>query len=359
MRGKYHGSSMQYEWRLPKLPKADSPLLSKQAKLRLKWFDFYNSHGKNAELACRHFGISKRTFYKWKERYNPYRLESLEDRSRRPKTFRRSKIPPEHIDLAVSLRKKYRAWSKYKLSVILRRDHNICLSASTVGRILKKKGLIDKKVSQKKKKAYTKKRLRISKKVQVKEFGGLIALDSKHFWFAGQKRYQINAIDVLSKLKYSKAFYSLSSRAAKTLFLEVMETFPFKIQAVLTDNGSEFLGEFDEVLKKLNIPHYFIYPGCPKQNPVAERSIQTDIKEFYEQQNFMPTVAEQNIALEKWNDTYNNFRPHQTLGYLTPKEYYEKHKNRTLIPLRVAYIENPETVYHVVNQNKGLFLSRI
>jgi len=67
----------------------------------------------------------------------------------------------------------------------------------------------------------------------------------------------------------------------------------------------------------------------------------------------MPTIEEQNVALDGWNNTYNNFRPHQSLGYLTPKEYYEKYKIRKLYPLRIAYVENPETVYHVVNQNNS------
>ena len=239
MKGSYYGSSMQYQTRLPRLPKAISPILSKEAKLRLKWFDFYYSHGKNAELTCRHFGISKRTFYKWKKRYRPYRLETLEDKSRRPKTFRQSKIPVGQIDLVTSLRKKYPVWSKYKLEVILKREYGGSLSASTIGRILKKKGLIDKKISQKKRRAQVKvKKLRYSKELKVEAFGDVVQFDSKHFnapW--GGKRYQINAIDVLSKYKVSRTFSKLSSRSAKNFFLEAQSTFPFPIKRVQTDNG--------------------------------------------------------------------------------------------------------------------------
>ncbi|MDO8886764.1 IS481 family transposase [Candidatus Oleimmundimicrobium sp.] len=359
MKGSYQSSSMSYQYRMPKLPKAISQPLSKEARLRLKWFDFYYSHNKNAELTCRYFGISKRTFYKWKKRYRPYSLENLEDRSKRPKNFRRSKIPLDQIDEVVSLRKKYPAWSKYKLEVILKREHGIDLSASTIGRILKEKNLINPRISQKKKRAQTKvKRLRYSKELKAEVFGDVVQFDSKHFnlpW--GEKRYQINAIDVLSKLKFSRTFSRLSSRSAKTFFLEAQNTFPFPIKRVQTDNGSEFMDEFDNLLSKLEIPHYFTYPNCPKQNSIVERSIQTDIKEFYELQNFMPTIEEQNKALNDWNNTYNTLRPHQSLGYLTPKEYYEKHKDGRLKPLKVVYVDNPETVYHVVNQNRCCFLS--
>ncbi|MFC1965915.1 helix-turn-helix domain-containing protein [Chloroflexota bacterium] len=51
--------------------------LSKKARQRLKWFDYYSSHGHNARLTCRHFDISPQTFYRWKRRYNSKHLESL------------------------------------------------------------------------------------------------------------------------------------------------------------------------------------------------------------------------------------------------------------------------------------------
>ena len=62
--------------------------LLRKARQRLKWFDYYKSRGHNARLTCRHFDISPQTFYRWKRRYNPRHLESLEDHSRRPKHLR-------------------------------------------------------------------------------------------------------------------------------------------------------------------------------------------------------------------------------------------------------------------------------
>jgi len=44
--------------------------LSKKARQRLKWFDYYNSRGHNARLTCRYYGISPQTFYRWKRHYN-------------------------------------------------------------------------------------------------------------------------------------------------------------------------------------------------------------------------------------------------------------------------------------------------
>ena len=45
------------------------PELSKEARMRLKWMDYYEKCGKNAALICRHFDISRQTFYRWKRGY--------------------------------------------------------------------------------------------------------------------------------------------------------------------------------------------------------------------------------------------------------------------------------------------------
>jgi len=111
--------------------------LSKQARQRLKWFDHYNSHGGNARFTCRYFGISPQTFYRWKHRYNPYHIESLEDRSHRPKHLRQPTYSVELVEAVLRLRETYPRWGKDKLVVLLHRERFDC-SASMAGRILKR-----------------------------------------------------------------------------------------------------------------------------------------------------------------------------------------------------------------------------
>src|SRR3990167_6936003 len=69
--------------------------LSGKALKRLEWFDFYNSHGKNISLTCRHFGISRDTFYLWRKRFNPRILQTLEfdTKTRRPSNLREMTTP--------------------------------------------------------------------------------------------------------------------------------------------------------------------------------------------------------------------------------------------------------------------------
>ena len=77
------------EKRTGKIPRARYPArgakeLSRAAGQRLRWMNHYESHGRNAALTCRYFGISRQTFCRWRRRYDPQDLSRLEERSHRP-----------------------------------------------------------------------------------------------------------------------------------------------------------------------------------------------------------------------------------------------------------------------------------
>ena len=86
---------------------AGLPELSREARQRLKWLDYYREHGGNARLTCRHFDICPQTFYRWKRRYDPWDLRSLEDRSRKPKRLRQPTWSPGLVQAVLRLREQY------------------------------------------------------------------------------------------------------------------------------------------------------------------------------------------------------------------------------------------------------------
>ncbi|MCG2815237.1 MAG: integrase core domain-containing protein, partial [Candidatus Aminicenantes bacterium] len=47
-------------------------------------------------------------------------------------------------------------------------------------------------------------------------------------------------------------------------------------------------------------------------------------EEFYEVEDIGVEMEEHNRQLEEWDKTYNTIRPHQSLDYLTPAEYYQR-----------------------------------
>ena len=138
MKGRYNGRIMNVYSTIPGYRRlVGIPVVSKKARQRVKWFDCYNTHNHNARLTCRYFGISPQTFYRWKRRYNPKHLESLEDGSHRPKHVRGPTYSVELVKAVLKLREEYPRWGKDKLVILLHREGFAC-SASTVGRILKK-----------------------------------------------------------------------------------------------------------------------------------------------------------------------------------------------------------------------------
>src|SRR5271166_4722636 len=108
--------------------------LSREARVRLAGMDLYR-RCRNVAHTCRHFGISRQTFYRWQRRYDPYDLTTLEERSHCPRRRRQPtwSFPLEEKVLGLWL--QFPRWGKDKLSVLLRRQ-KLPVSTSMVGRIL-------------------------------------------------------------------------------------------------------------------------------------------------------------------------------------------------------------------------------
>jgi len=115
-RSRYNGCHMKYGTILPgaaSLSRIKS--ISKEAQRRLEYLDWYRSHGNNAELTCRHFGISKSVFYRWKNRFNSKNLLALESNSTKPLNTRKETIDPAIVSKILELKSKYPRWGKAKI----------------------------------------------------------------------------------------------------------------------------------------------------------------------------------------------------------------------------------------------------
>jgi hypothetical protein len=95
--------------------------LSREARVRLAWMDFYRRCD-NVAHTCRHFGISRQTFYRWHRRYDPYDLSTLEERSHRPRQCRQPTWAFPLEEKVLGLRLQFPRLGKDKLAVLLRRQ---------------------------------------------------------------------------------------------------------------------------------------------------------------------------------------------------------------------------------------------
>jgi len=298
--------------------------LTERAKYKLRVLDWHRKHNNNVSLTARHFGLGRMTMYRWLKGIKHYGPIGLNEKSRRPKRVRVPTISSNVVLRMVRLRNQYPAWSKYKLKVLLGRE-DIHVSASAIGRVLKRRGLIDKKVSRKRKKAALRPKARFPKGLSISKPGDMVQIDTKYIMLPrGRKFYQFTAIDVLTKRRVLRVYPSESSRNGALFLKECIREFPFPIKVIQTDNGSPFQKEFDKLCKELNLPHYYIYPRTPKQNTYVERSHRSDKREFYQQGNVCSILSVMQKKIKERENIWNNIRPHESLGQLTPSEYFWK-----------------------------------
>ena len=311
--------------------------LSERAKYKIKVLDWHKKYGNNTSLTARHFGLGRMTVYRWLKEIRHRGLIGLNEKSRRPKRLRQPITSGNIVMRIVQLRKQYPAWSKYKLEVLLKKE-SIKISNSTIGRVLKRRGLIDKKTSIKRRRAALRPKARFPKGLSISSPGDMIQIDTKYIMLTGGKKfYQFTAIDVLTKRRVLRVYPSQSSRNGAHFLEECIQGFPFPIKRIQTDNGAPFLKEFDKLCKKKNIPHYFIYPRTPKQNTYVERSHRSNKREFYQQGNVCSILSVIKRKIKEREDVWNNVRPYEALGQLTPSQYFWKLQT-TKLPIKNVII---------------------
>jgi transposase InsO family protein len=293
--------------------------------------DHYESHGHNARLTCRYFGVSPQTFYRWRRRYDHQNLRTLEDRSRRPRRRRQPTWSTELAQAVLRLRKEYPRWGKDKLVVLLRRE-GWSVSTSMVGRILRRlreRGvLVDpprQPVSARKRPWLRPYAVRKPKDYGVAFPGDLVQVDTLDLRpLPGVVLKQFTARDVVSRWDVLMVVSRATAQAARRFLDTLRERTPFPVRAIQVDGGPEFQAAFEEACQQRGIRLFVLPPRSPKLNGHVERANRTHAEEFYEVADLPWSVAELNQHALAWERVYNTVRPHQALGYKTPKEFLEE-----------------------------------
>lgn len=310
------------------------PTLSRDGLRRLRWMDFYVAHGRNARLTCRHFGISTATFYRWWSRYDPRRLESLEDdrRTRRPRRVRQPQTDPAVVARIKALREQYPRWGKLKLVVLLRRE-GWTVSASTVGRTLtrlRRRGQLHEppivRAAQRRKRRAPRPYARRKPWSYIPQRpGDLVELDTTPIEvLPGLSRIHFTARDVVSRKDVLAVHDRRTSRMAELVLTEDFPRFGFPVRAIQIDGGAEFKAAFERECAARGILLFVLPVRSPKLNAHVERGHRTHQEEFYALSEIPETLSQHRALLRAWEETYNTVRPHQALGYLTPNEFLRR-----------------------------------
>jgi putative transposase len=331
-RGHATGVPMHYVYRHPKggVPQSSPAALSREANLRLTILEYSRTH--TVAATCRHFGIARSTFYRWKERYVPTRLATLENRSSRPVRTRRSTWTTAQVVAVRDLRAQYPRMGKDKVAILLAHE-GIILSVSMVGRILQylrsSHQLIEPlsrtpwKLHIRHQRPYA---IRKPKDYTVEHPGDLVQVDTMELRpSAGKIRKHFTAVDLVSR--YSVAdIRSTATAGTATAFLDrVMAALPAPIRAVQVDGGSEFMAEFETTCRDRGIRLFVLPPRSPKLNGCVERANRTYRSEFYECYDGTLETTALRSELHGFQQLYNHVRPHQALGYRTPAAVLASH----------------------------------
>lgn len=156
---------------------------------------------------------------------------------------------------------------------------------------------------------------------------GYIEMDSIIIYVLGRKYCFITAIDIITKFAWVKLTTNLSSRQARLALIGFKSQYKQHLRIIQTDNGSEFLGEFDNYLNRIQIKHEFIYQKSPKVNGMVERFNRTMQEEFINRNDDILFDKEKfNQKLTNYLIWYNTKRPHYSLGQISPTKYMQKFK---------------------------------
>jgi transposase InsO family protein len=281
----------------------------------------------NVSMTCRYFGITRQAFYKWLRRYEEQGLEGLRDRSRRPHVIPNA-TKPEVVGKIVYLRRNYH-FGPHKISMYLKRYHDVEVSPSGVWRILKRLDMSRLPASQRYRrhvdrwKRYEKPLPGHRVQIDVKFIAPLQGSRKKH--------YQFTAIDDCTRIRVLRIYDRLNQTSAIRFLDYVLEKLPFKVEVIQTDHGAEFGSQFHYHVLDRGIGHVHIKPATPRLNGKVERSHRIDQEEFYRMLEgiVIDDTGLFNTRLKEWEDFYNFHRPHGALGGQTP---YERLREKTRAP---------------------------
>jgi transposase InsO family protein len=280
----------------------------------------------NVAATCRYYGISRQCFYKWRRRYEELGEAGLRDGSSRPHHCPHE-TPTEVVGKIVYLRQHYH-FGPLKISMYLKRYHDIEIGHSGVYRVLKRLEL-NRLPSSQRYKRHTQRWKRYEKPLP----GHRVQIDVKFIEpIAGsrKKHYRYTAIDDCTRIRVLRIYPRNDQKTAIQFLDYVAEKLPFRIECIQTDNGAEFQGAFHWHVLDRGVGHVYIRPATPRLNGKVERSHRIDAEEFYRMLEGVVIDDTElfNDKLQEWEHFYNFDRPHGSLNGQTPYERLLQ-KNKT------------------------------
>jgi transposase InsO family protein len=273
---------------------------------------------------CRRFSVSRKTGYKWLERYEAAGVEGLIDRSRAPHAHPHAVNSPI-AERCLAVRRAHPSWGPVKVRAYLERSDAAIAwpAASTIGTLFDREGLT------------VKRRLRRRSPPSSAPFGDCAVanevwcIDFKGWFLTGDGTHcePLTLADAASRyLLRCQALGRCDNEHVWPVLDAAFREFGLP-QRLRSDNGPPFascgaggLSKFSVKVIKAGVMPERIAPGKPQQNGRLERLHLTLLQDTA--QPPARSLREQLERFRAFQRIYNQERPHQALGNDTPAAHY-------------------------------------
>jgi transposase InsO family protein len=276
-------------------------------------------HTNNFRQLCEEYGISTKTGYKWRERFYQYGFEGMGELSRRPLSHAHELAEPVICEI-IRLKHAHPHWGPRKLRDIYQRLHGPVPSESSFKRVLERAGLVEKRRVRRRQEAG-----RISSGRQADAPNEIWTVDFKGWWHGanGQRCEPLTVRDECSRYVLEvRAVPDARTQTVRACFERLFEQHGLP-GAIRSDNGVPFASS-SGVLGLSRLSAWWVAlgidlergrPACPQDNGAHERlhlDIQRELR-----------GEEQQASFDEWRRTFNQERPHESLGMKRPAEVYQ------------------------------------
>lgn len=313
----------------------------------------------NVSEACKVFGYSRDSFYRFKELYETGGDQALKEMTRKTPRVKNRVDPavedavlkmafekPAHGQVRVSNELKKQGhlispggvrsvWLRHELETFKKRLKSLEAKVAQDGGILTEEQVVALEKAKLEKEAHG--------QIETEHPGYLVAQDT---FYVGTLKgvgriYQQTVIDTYSRVAFAKLYdRKVALVAADMLNDQVVPFFDeegIPLLRMLTDRGTEYCGnrehhEYQLYMALENIEHTKTKARSPQTNGICERFHKTMLQEFYQiafRKKLYESIEQLQADVDEWLRTYNEERPHS--GRLcfgkTPRQTFKDSKH--------------------------------
>jgi transposase InsO family protein len=294
----------------------------------------------NVSEACKVFGYSRDSFYRFKQLHESGGEEALKEISKKKPVLKNRVAPeveaavlkmafelPAHGQVRVSNELKKQGillspggvrsiWLRHDLETFKKRLKALEAKVAQEGGVLTEEQVVALEKAKQEKEAHG--------QIDTEHPGYLVAQDT---FYVGTLKgvgriYQQTAIDTYTRVAFAKLYDRKNALVAADMLND--QVIPFfeheevRVLRVLTDRGTEYCGtrehhEYELYLALENIDHTKTKAKSPQTNGICERFHKTILQEFYQiafRKKLYESIEQLQQDVDQWLQHYNEERPH-------------------------------------------------